>query len=302
MFNTPILFLIFNRPNTTKAVFESIRAVKPLRLYVAADGARTDKVGEGLLVQETRAILNDIDWDCEVKTLFRTENLGCKIAVSSAIDWFFENEEQGIILEDDCLPDLSFYSYCEELLELYKSNPKILHIGGVNFQNGRKRGNASYYFTSYNHVWGWASWRRAWYYYDVNLKNVEEFELKKLLDTKLSCKRERRYWKYIYNMVILGKIGTWDYQWLFSIWFNDGVCISPNVNLIKNIGFNNVGTHTVGDDVLGLSNIELNSLSKLIHPDKVVIDKKADSYVFRNFINPPFFLYLYKKLIFLLSK
>ncbi|MFA9213119.1 MAG: nucleotide-diphospho-sugar transferase [Candidatus Methylacidiphilales bacterium] len=302
MFQTPILFLIFNRPDTTKAVFESIRAIKPLKLYIAADGARINKFGEDLLVEETRAIIQSIDWDCEVKTLFRTENLGCKIAVSSAINWFFENEEQGIILEDDCLPNQSFFYYCEELLDLYKSNSKIMHIGGVNFQNGKKRGNASYYFTSYNHVWGWATWRRAWCHYDINLNNLKQVSLDNLLKNKFSNESEIKYWKLIYSNILNDNISTWDYQWLFSIWANNGMCISPNINLIKNIGFNSVGTHTVGNDILGLGNMELKNLNTLIHSQDTEINKNADNYVFRNFIKPPIYLYLFKKLIYLINK
>ncbi len=162
MFQTPILFLIFNRPDTTKRVFESISRVKPTKLYIAADGARKNKVGEVLLCQETRNIIELIDWECEIKTLFRTENLGCKIAVSSAIDWFFENEEQGIILEDDCLPHPSFFGYCETLLNYYKDDLRIGHIGGDNFQKGKKRGEGSYYFSQYYFIWGWAIWKLAW--------------------------------------------------------------------------------------------------------------------------------------------
>ena len=184
MFQTPILFLIFNRPDTTKRVFESIRSIKPAKLYIAADGDRKDKVGEDLLCKDTRSIIDLIDWECEIKTLFRPENLGCKIAVSSAIDWFFENEEQGIILEDDCLPNESFYIYCETLLNYYAFNERIMHISGNNFQDGMMRGNGSYYFSNYNHIWGWASWKRAWKAYNVDLSFLTETLIEKQFDTK----------------------------------------------------------------------------------------------------------------------
>ena len=153
--NTAVLFLIFNRLDTTKQVFEAIRQAKPPRLYIAADGARSSREGEAEKVQAVREyIIQNIDWECEVKTLFREQNLGCKYAVSGAIDWFFENEEMGIILEDDCLPSQSFFWFCEELLERYKDDMRVWHIGGSNFQNGIKRGDGDYYFSKYNTFFG----------------------------------------------------------------------------------------------------------------------------------------------------
>lgn len=146
MFSTPILFLIFNRPDTTRIVFNRIREIRPSKLYVAADAPRTNKLGEPELCMETRAIIKDIDWPCELKTLFRNENLGCKLSVSGALDWFFENEECGIILEDDCLPDLTFFSFCKELLERYKDDDRIGHIGGNCFLPGQIAKELSYDF------------------------------------------------------------------------------------------------------------------------------------------------------------
>ena len=154
---TPVLFLVFNRPDTTAQVFEAIRQAKPPRLYVASDGAREDKEGELEKVKQVREIVSQVDWNCEVKTLFRDKNLGCKIAVSSAIDWFFEQEEMGIILEDDCLPHPTFFRFCQELLERYRDDERIGMISGNNFQFGRKCTDYSYYFSMYSHIWGWAS-------------------------------------------------------------------------------------------------------------------------------------------------
>src|SRR4030042_6453503 len=150
---TPVLFLIFNRPDTTEKVFDEIRKAKPKKLFVAADGPRQDKQGEKEKVGRARQIVIDgIDWDCEIKTLFRDKNLGCKVAVSSAINWFFENEEMGIILEDDCLPHQSFFRFCGELLEKYKDDERIMVISGENLLFGRKRTNYSYYFSRYYHI------------------------------------------------------------------------------------------------------------------------------------------------------
>ena len=189
MFQTPILFLIFNRPDTTKLVFESIKRIKPAKLYIAADGARKHKVGEDLLCKETRSIIDLIDWECEIKTLLRTENLGCKIAVSSAIDWFFENEEQGIILEDDCLPNESFFNFCEQLLNQFKENKEIMHISGNNFQDGITRGDGSFYFSKYNHIWGWATWKRAWKLYNVKLEIEDKKEIEIFIEKNFETKK-----------------------------------------------------------------------------------------------------------------
>ena len=297
MFQTPILFLIFNRPDTTKLVFESIKRIKPAKLYIAADGARKHKVGEDLLCKETRIIIDLIDWECEIKTLFRNENLGCKIAVSSAIDWFFENEEQGIILEDDCLPNESFYIYCETLLNYYASNERIMHISGNNFQDGNVRGNGSYYFSNYNHIWGWATWKRAWKAYNVDLSFLTETETETLIEKQFDTKKERLFWNNIFKKVINKTIGTWDYQWTYAVWKNNGLSILPNKNMIANIGFNNNGTHTSGVDILGLSNMKTFSISKIIHPTEIEINKKADKYGLDHYFNPSKFFYLYKKII-----
>lgn len=163
VFNSAILLLIFNRLDTTQLVFEAIQKVKPPRLYIASDGARIDKLSEDSLVGDVRNyVINNIDWDCEVKTLFREENLGCKLAVSGAISWFFQNEGHGIILEDDCLPDHSFFRFCEEMLLKYSDDERIGMISGDNFQFGGSQVEDSYYFSRYPHIWGWATWKRAW--------------------------------------------------------------------------------------------------------------------------------------------
>ena len=172
--NIAVLFLVFNRLDNTKQVFEAIRQSKPPRLYIAADGARKVKDGEEKKVKSVRDyILSNIDWKCEVKTLFQDQNLGCKMAVSGGIDWFFENEEMGIILEDDCLPSIDFFIFCEEQLNRYKEDLRIGHICGCNFQGNIKRGESDYYYSKLTHVWGWASWRRVWQHYDINMKNFD---------------------------------------------------------------------------------------------------------------------------------
>ena len=167
-FDVPILFLVYNRPDTTATVFEEIRKQKPKQLFVAADGPRTDMPGDAEKCKNTRElVMNGIDWECETKTLFRDNNLGCGLAVSNAITWFFKNVEEGIILEDGTLPDQSFFTYCKVLLEKYRYDDKLKMISGNNFQQGKWRGDGSYYFSAYSHIWGWASWRRTWKEYDL---------------------------------------------------------------------------------------------------------------------------------------
>lgn len=164
--HSAVLFLVFNRPDTTRQVLDSIRQARPPRLYVAADGAREDRPGERERCERVRGIATDVDWPCEVHTLFRARNLGCKTAVSGGISWFFEQEEEGIILEDDVLPDQSFFVFCEELLERYRHEAKVTMISGDYFHGNNHQPTASYFFSRYTHIWGWASWRRAWQHYD----------------------------------------------------------------------------------------------------------------------------------------
>jgi len=241
---TPVLFLVFNRPDTTKRVFEAIRKAKPPRLYVAADGPRISKDGEAQLVQQVRSIATNVDWDCEVRTLFRDENLGCKYAVSGAITWFFQQEEQGIILEDDCLPCQSFFWFCEELLEKYKNDLRVWHISGNNFQNGVKRGENSYYFSKFNHIWGWASWANRWSNYDVEIKSYDSFIANNVINDLFEIEQDKKFWSNIFELVNKGKIDTWDYQWTYTVWINSGLSILPNKNLVSNIGFGPTATHT----------------------------------------------------------
>lgn len=276
---TAVLFLVFNRPDTTRQVFEAIRQARPPRLYVAADGPRPNRPGEAERCAEVRRIATNVDWPCEVKTLFRSENLGCKQAVSSAITWFFEQEEEGIILEDDCLPNQSFFWFCEELLGRYREDQRIFVITGNNFQDGRKRGEASYYFSKYNHVWGWASWRRCWQHYCGDIDFWPAWRKSSAWLALMQDKVERRYWEKIFDAVYLDKIDTWDYQWAASIWFKGGLTATPNVNLVSNIGFGADATHTKSE-MSELANRPTLSLGEISHPSEVAQDLAADSYVF----------------------
>lgn len=272
-----VLFLIFNRPDVTSKVFEAIRTAKPARLYIAADGPRAERSNEAALCAETRRIATEIDWDCQLQTLFRNENLGCKNAVSSAIDWFFSKEEEGIILEDDCLPANDFFLFCDTLLEKYRTDTRVRHISGCNLQFGNIRGNASYYFANMTHVWGWASWRRAWKDYDKDLKRFQEEDVEKQLKKIFEDRIIVETWTEIFSMVKADKIDTWDYQLGFTNFFNNGLTAIPNANLITNIGFRDDATHTFSADNPN-ANIPLGSLSEITHPVYFLPEKDADFY------------------------
>ena len=279
MFETPILFICFNRLECTKRVFEVIRTQRPHYLYVSADGPREEREGEKEICNQVRKyILDNIDWNCDLRTLFRDQNLGCGKAVSSAITWFFENVEEGIILEDDCLPASSFFKYCSELLERYRNTNYVFVISGNNFQN-KMRGSSSYYFSAYGHTWGWASWSHAWGKFKYSLDTITEFEFNKCLMDYFYTKQERDYWNKVFIMMKYNPIDTWDFQWLFFQWLNKGISILPNTNLVSNIGFNENATHTFTytDGISAKKSFEITSLE---HPLNFQINRKADLYTF----------------------
>lgn len=242
----PILLIVFNRPEETKAVFERIRAVKPQVLYVAADGPRQSRDSDLNLTKETRKIFSKIDWHCELKTRFLDENLGCKYAVSSAIDWFFEQEEQGIIIEDDVLPEISFFKYCDFMIEKYKFNKNIGIISGCNLVYKKIKVNKDYYFSRYGHIWGWATWRRVWKLYKVDLL-IDKNALNKIKRNAGLGLVEMYNWENIFHEVAEGKINTWDYQLQYCLWLNGYLAVLPKVNQTKNLGFGEAATHTKND-------------------------------------------------------
>lgn len=245
--NTAVLFLVFNRPDTTQEVFEAIRQAKPPRLYVAADGPRADRDGESARCEEVRKIALDVDWPCEVKTLFRAKNLGVMYACVNAINWFFDNEDEGIILEDDVIPALAFFGYCEYLLDYYRDNPKVMMISGCNPVAGRYHSDYTYDFTNYALVWGWASWKRAWKEYDVDMKIWPAFKRdRQLLEVPKATRELEIIWTDIYEKAYSKQIIGWDYQWFFAINRNHSFMVIPKVNLIKNIGFREDATHCHG--------------------------------------------------------
>lgn len=274
---TPIAFIIFNRPDTTQRVFDEIKKSKPKQLFVIADGARNEE--EKKLVEKTREIIKQVDWDCEVKTNYSDKNLGCKARVSSGIDWFFENVEQGIILEDDCLPSQSFFYFCDELLNKYKDDEKVMMISGDNFQFGKNKASYDYYFSKRHfHVWGWATWRKAWNKYDVEMKKWPEVKNSRILEKITTNQKEIFDRKNTFEKTYEGLINTWDYQWVFTCMLNEGLSIIPNKNLISNIGFDDRGTHT-NDSKDNFSNMIKKELAyPLKHPNNITFNDTADEF------------------------
>jgi hypothetical protein len=280
---TPVAFIIFNRPDLTEKVFAAIRQAQPSRLLVIADGPRQHQIDEAQKCAATRAIIARVDWDCEVSTNYSDINLGCKSRITSGINWVFEQVEEAIILEDDCLPDPTFFTFCEEMLERYKSDTRIMAISGSNYQFGHQRTSDSYYFSRYPHCWGWATWRRSWQYFDEDMKLWTTISEGNWLRDILNDDSAVKFWQKTFESVYNGTINTaWDYQWTFACWIQSGLTILPNVNLISNIGFGVGATHT-NDPNNKLANMSAAAISlPLQHPQFVVRDSAADRYTHKN--------------------
>jgi hypothetical protein len=276
---TPVIFIIFNRPDLTQIVFNSIRDAKPKQLFVVADGPRY--LEEKVKCEQAKEIIKQVDWDCQVQTNYSDVNLGCRERVFSGISWVFQQVEEAIILEDDCLPHPSFFRYCQELLDYYREDERIWCISGDNFQEEQWRGDGSYYFSNYNHCWGWASWRRAWQNYDQKLSNWQTFRDSHYLENILDSELEVKYWYNIFEKLsTIGEPNSWAYPWTFTCWQNSGLTVLPNVNLVSNIGFRSDGTHLKSESKF--ANLPVKDIQEIHHPSFVVRDKVADQYTFDN--------------------
>lgn len=287
--NVPILFLIFNRPDKSQKVFEVIRKARPKQLFIAADGPRDNKPDEIQKCEETRAIVKTIDWPCEVHTLFRDSNLGCGRAVSGAISWFFEQVEEGIILEDDTLPGPGFFQFCSEMLEKYRNDTRIMSVSGccLPCQKWNDSGY-SYFFSNWDYMWGWATWRRAWKLYDYKMEgyphvvahhyfagNYYPINMKNFINHV----SEKSYYKN-------DEVTWWSYQWGFKRKINSGLVIVPNKNMVTNIGFGLEATNTKDSkrgDALTLDRMEF----PLKHPEFVMIDRLKDDQIFKENLTIP---------------
>lgn len=274
-FETPVLFLIFNRPELTRKSFERIRSARPRRLFIAGDGPRAGVWPDAEKVAAARSIVDEVDWDCHVESLFRDRNLGCARAVSSAIDWAFERTDELIILEDDCLAAASFFPFCSELLDRFRHDERIFVVAGSNFQSGPPRTPYSYYFSRFNHCWGWATWRRAWQHFDFDLTLWDEIRRGGWLGDVLDDPLAVRYWERIFDRVSAGEIDSWAYRWTFACWTAGALTILPEVNLVQNVGFSGDGTHRSHEKhSRPATDLDL----PLVHPRFVIRNARADAW------------------------
>jgi hypothetical protein len=278
--------MIFNRPAATAAVVRAIAKLEPKFLYIAADGARSHIEQDTENCRLAKQIIEtEIKWNCEVKKLYRLQNLGCKKAVSSAITWFFQHVESGIILEDDTVPNSSFFSYAANALNKYDRHLSVMHVSGTNFRAARSRNLSKPFFSKYPQVWGWATWKRAWENYDVSMADWPAFNNSKQFKNWCLHKTEREYWTKIFDSVYNGNIDTWDYQWVYTMIKNNGLSLVPAKNMVTNIGFNADATHTKIYDAnfANLPAYEYNSLKD--KSPQLSANKKADEWVFNNVYN-----------------
>lgn len=281
---TPVAFLIFNRPDVTARVFAEIARARPAKLLVVADGARADRPGEREACERTRAVVGRVDWDCEVLTNFSEVNLGCRRRVASGITWVFEQVEEAIIVEDDCLPDPTFFRFCEELLARFREDERVMMLSGDNFQFGRRRTPYSYYFSRMVHVWGWASWRRAWRHYDVEMKLWRDLRDTPWLLDLLGDEEAAAFWRDIFDKTAAGH-DTWDFQWVFACWAQHGLSALPERNLVTNIGFGAGATHTHAET--RAANIPAEALEfPLRHPPHFAREREADLFTMRELMLP----------------
>jgi hypothetical protein len=278
-FSTPILLIGFNRLDTTKRVLAAIREVKPKQLFFAVDAPRPGHQEEEKC-RQVRNLVKEVDWECEVKTFFPEKNLGARLGVSGAITWFFNQVEEGIILEHDCLPDPSFFRFCQELLVKYRHEPKVMQISGNCFYPQASQ-EQSYYFSHIPHIWGWATWRRAWQHYDVNMAGWPA-DKQQLIKGMFADELNREKWTYLFDKVYLKQSETWDFQFAYAILAQGGVSIIPCVNLVSNIGFGQDSLHSQ-DESSPFANVPAEAMVfPLRHPAVMVVDYQADLYISRH--------------------
>lgn len=271
---SPVLFLIFNRPNTTAKVFAAIREAKPPKLYIAADGPRPQRCSDAAECSNTRAIVANIDWECDVHRFYRDTNAGCKKGVSEGINWFFLNEEEGIILEDDVVPHPDFFPYCDHVLNKYRDDERVMMATGTNYLSNPDAVEP-YFFSQHFSIWGWATWRRAWKYYDVNMKAWDSDNVKGNIEYIFGGGYISKHFSNTFDSLASTYIDTWDIQWLFACIHNSGLCVTPKVNLIANIGVEGTHSDSLTDShFLVVYSLSLNEADKLNLP--VSVNSKYD--------------------------
>lgn len=277
----PILVIAFNRPDRLATLLDRLRALQPTRLFVAVDGPREGRAGEAALVQECRDLVSTVDWECEVQTLFQDRNLGCGLGVSTAVTWFLGEVERGIILEDDLVPDPSFFGFCTELLDRYETDERVFAVSGCNYvpASGLTNPDAPYRFSRVPHIWGWATWRRSWTDYRLDISDWRmRLPLSRLWRASGRSPAGTVYWSGVFRTLGRGEIDTWDGQLVLAAMARGGLTATSNVNLVENVGFGAEATHTVeAMDVQPVASIALPT-----RPVPVEVDEKADAWTRRH--------------------
>jgi hypothetical protein len=278
MLKTAVALIIFRRPELTARVLDAVARVKPRTLLVIADGPRPDHPQDRELCSETRAVIDRVDWECDVIKNYSDVNLGCGRRPASGISWAFDQVEEAIILEDDCVPHPTFFLFCEELLERYRDDARVMHIAGSTYRRYPIRTPHSYFFSQWNGAWGWATWRRAWRYFDPAVRLWPQLRETSWLTDLLESDGAVRFWANAFSGAYEreGDIDYWDHQWTFACWANSGLSITPRVNLVSNLGCSADGTHTLSEnDPIG--DIPMNEMTfPLAHPPNVLQNRAID--------------------------
>lgn len=273
---SPVLYIAFNRPDLTAITFEQLRRQRPSVLYVAADAARPSRSGESDACQQVRDMVQQVDWPCESHYLFAENNMGCGRRISSAVTHVLQSHETVIVLEDDCVVEPSFFGYCEQLLEYYRDDTRIGTISGDNFQQGARRSDASYYFSKYPHCWGWATWRRAWKHFSLELTNWPALRSQNTLHHFCDEGRELDYWNWTFDQVHAKKVDSWALPWTLCCWLQNFLHVLPEVNLVSNIGFDAQGTHTTRK--ASFAELPTFPIGDLVHPRDMYRHREADQF------------------------
>ena len=293
MYKIPILITLFNRPDHTEKLINTLNELSVNKIYIFVDGARPNNLQDKTKCQNVIEKIDKINNHCDIKKKISNVNLGCKEAVSTALEWFFSNEKYGVILEDDCIPSEDFLNFCEWALIKYETEISVGGITGNNFLKNDTFINDSFYFSKYAHCWGWATWQRVWSDYDKNIKFWKNFKTTNEWKNLFKNNIEKRYWAKIFNKVFNNKIDSWAYPWTLCLWKCNKLIITPKVNLVTNIGFDTEATRTynIGEKF----DYNVSKLSKpYIEPLKIEVNNDADKYVFKNHFKGKNFLWPYR--------
>jgi hypothetical protein len=279
MIKTPVVLICFNRPVLTKKVFNQIKKKKPSKLFIIMDGPRPENFKDEQNVKKVKKIFRKVNWKCKVYKNYAKSNLGLKDRVITGLNWVFRKVDKAIILEDDCYPSDIFFDFCDKMLSFYQKNKKVSVITGNNFQK-KPINNNSYYFSKYSHIWGWATWRRTWKLFNDNDHRIEKYL--KSSNFKNQCKRfdEQKYWSDMHSQIKRGILKSWAYYFLLSMWKNNGLTLTPNLNLVKNLGINYKSSSNLNDPSLQVEISKTESIFPLVHPNFVKVSEEADNFVF----------------------